>query len=357
MKIILSGGGTLGPVVPLLALAEQVRAIDSSIRFVWVGTSSGPEKELVEKFRMDFYTITAGKWRRYFSVWNILDLFRVTFAFIHSIVFLWQERPDLLISAGGFVSVPLHWAGWVMGIPTWVHQQDAETGLANRLMAKVATKITTAMEENVNDFPLKKTEWLGNPCRDLAADKATAKLRWGIPTSSPVIFVTGGGTGSMKVNQMILEALPSWPKEWHVIHLTGKERSSELNEKAAEVFRNYHVHKFFVDEMKDAYAAADVVIARGGFGTLTELAALHKASVIVPISHTHQEKNVDWLAKNKAVVVINEETDNGLKLAKVVTDIILDPKGKEIMGEKLGELLPRAKPERIREIINELIKK
>lgn len=347
----------MGPVVPLLALADQVRHLDPTIRFVWVGTSNGPEKELVEKYKIDFYTITAGKWRRYFSLWNIVDLFRITFAFLHSVVFLWQEKPDLLISAGGFVSVPLHWAAAVMGIPTWVHQQDAETGLANRLMAKVATKITTAMEASVKDFPTKKTEWLGNPCRDLTADKAEAKIRWGIPADAPVIFVTGGGTGSLKVNQMILEALPSWPKEWHVLHLTGKERSSELNERAATVFSNYHVFRFFTDEMKDAYAAADVVIARGGFGTLTELAALHRASVIIPISHTHQEKNVGWLEKNKAVIVMNEETDNGLKLAKVAADVVQNPEEAKRMGNILNDLLPRAKPHRIIEIIEALTKK
>jgi UDP-N-acetylglucosamine--N-acetylmuramyl-(pentapeptide) pyrophosphoryl-undecaprenol N-acetylglucosamine transferase len=300
--------------------------------------------------------MTAGKWRRYFSWWNFFDVFKIIAAFFKSVIFIWQEKPDLLISGGGFVSVPLHWAGWILGVPGWIHQQDVEPGLANRLMASVAKKITTALREGADQFHSKKTEWLGNPSRDLSgADLMAARTRFSIPQNSPVIFALGGGTGSARLNEMILEALPAWPRDWHVIHLVGKERPSELQQRAVGVFSNYHVYKFFTTEMKDAYALADVVIARAGFATITELAALSKAAVLLPMAGTHQEKNVKMFADNKAVVALNEVNDNGLKLAQIVKDLINNQELRLRLGKRLNEVLPRATPKRIVEIVGELV--
>src|SRR3989344_4672823 len=158
MKIVLSGGGTLGPVVPLLAVREACLARHHDAEFIWVGTKHGPEKELVEKSGLSFFTIGAGKWRRYFSFLNIFDLFKIIIAFWQSLFFLWQEKPGLIISCGGFVSVPLHWAAAVLNIPAWVHQQDVRVGLANKLMFPFAKKITTALAETAKLLPPQKTE-------------------------------------------------------------------------------------------------------------------------------------------------------------------------------------------------------
>ncbi len=357
MKIVFSGGGTLGPVVPLIAIAEACRMQDPKVQLVWVGTKNGPEREVVEQYDIPFFTMTAGKWRRYFSWWNFFDIFKVITAFFKSIVFIWQEQPDLLISGGGFVSVPLHWAGWILGVPTWIHQQDVEPGLANRLMASIAKKITTALREGVDKFTNKKTEWLGNPSRDLTgADLVAARTRFNIPEGKPVIFALGGGTGSSRLNELILEALPAWPRDWQVIHLVGKDRPSELQERAMGVFPNYHVYKFFTTEMKEAFALADVVVARAGFATITELAALSKAAILLPMAGTHQEKNVKMFTDNNAVVALNETADNGLKLAQIVKDLINQPEVRTRLGKRLNEVLPRAKPERIIEIVEELVK-
>lgn len=352
-----SGGGTLGPVVPLLAICEVYRQRYPQAEFVWVGTKTGPEKQLVDQYRIPFFIISGGKLRRYFSFFNFIDLFKIGVGFFQSLVLLWQEKPNLLISAGGFVSVPLHWAAFFLGIPTWVHQQDFRVGLANKLMFKTTPKITTALRDSVFLLPEHKTEWIGNPVRNLFVDNIiAARQRLGVPPSGPVIFALGGGTGSSKINSLILEALPAWPKDWHVIHLVGKERPSELQERAAKVFANYHVYQFFTDEMKDAYAAADVVIARAGFATITELASLAKAAILVPISDTHQEVNAKMLADNKAAVVLREKTDNGLKLAHIVSELVNKPDVRHYLGNRLRTVLPPAKPERIIEIINTLAK-
>jgi UDP-N-acetylglucosamine--N-acetylmuramyl-(pentapeptide) pyrophosphoryl-undecaprenol N-acetylglucosamine transferase len=357
MKIILSGGGTLGPVTPLLAIAAAYKKHDSSCRFLWVGTKHGPERALVEKAGVSFKPINSGKFRRYFSFWNISDLFRVCVGLAQSLAFLKKEKPDLLISAGGFVSVPLHWAASLLSIPTWVHQQDARPGLANKMMSVSAAKITTALKSGTGIFDSRKTEWIGNPCRDLRVeDRAGAKKFFNIADDEPVILAMGGGTGAAKLNSMVLAMLPLIPKTWHVVHLVGFERSAADCEKTAELFSNYKVYKFFTEEMALAYAAADVVISRAGFGSLSELASLAKPAIILPISDSHQEENAKPLAEEGAIVMLNEIVDTGVNLAESVKALVADPERRRLLGEKLHSALPVAEEEKIVRIITELTK-
>ena len=358
MKILFSGGGTLGPVVPLLAIAEIYKKHNPQVEFVWVGTKNGPEKELVEQYGIPFFAINSGKLRRYFSLGNLFDFFKIMIGFFQSLFLLWHEKPDLLITAGGFVSVPLHFAAYILGIPAWVHQQDFQAGLANKLMSHTAKKITTALRETQKYFPEKKTEWIGNPVRDLSVVNINdSRRKFAIPDGAPVILAMGGGTGSATINKLVIEALSAWPREYHVIHLTGKERSGELQENAAKVFPNYHVYRFLKEEMKDAFAIADVVIARAGFGTITELAAIGKPAILLPMSGTHQEVNARLLANHQAAIVMNESSVDGLKLARIVTDLIAYPETRQYLGERLRTILPPAKPQKVVDVIEEIYSK
>jgi UDP-N-acetylglucosamine--N-acetylmuramyl-(pentapeptide) pyrophosphoryl-undecaprenol N-acetylglucosamine transferase len=357
MKIILSGGGTLGPVIPLIAIREIYNRAHPETKWLWVGTRKGPEKEIVLQNNIAFLTIVSGKWRRYFSFWNFIDLFKLIIAFFQSLILLIIEKPALLISAGGFVSVPLHWAGFCLGIPTWIHQQDALPGLANKLMAKPAQKITVALQKSVKYFSVKKTGWIGNPVRDLSArDVYASRQVFGLPLYGPVIFALGGGTGSSKINDLVIESLQSLPADWQIIHLVGRERPSEKALGAVRLFKNYHPYKFFTHEMKDAYAVADIVVARAGFATITELASLSKPAIILPMADTHQEENALMLSKEEAVIVLNENTDNGLKLAKILKDLMDSPNLRRQLGTRLHDILPPAKVEVVVKIIEKLVK-
>ncbi len=358
MKIIFSGGGTLGPVTPLLAAAAAYKQAHPDAEFIWVGTKFGPERQVVEEAGLTFYPLNGGKWRRYLSLWNIVDIIKIIVGFFQAMIFIWYEKPDLLVSAGGFVSVPLHYAGSFLGIPTWVHQQDLRVGLANKMMFSVATKITAALEQTAKQLPAKKTEWIGNPSRELVCRNANqACTHFNIPAGSVVIFAVGGGTGSDVINRMIVEALPSWPKDWHVIHLTGKERSSELAERVANIFPNYHAYKFFTGEMACAYALATVVVARAGFATLTELAELSKPAIILPMAGTHQEENASYFAEHNGVIQFHETMDNGLKLAQVIKELVQNENKRQMLGNNLHELLPQTENAKIVAIIDDLIKK
>lgn len=357
MKILFSGGGTLGPVTTLLAIAEAIREKEPTSTFLWVGTKHGVEKDVVEKAGIQFITIISGKLRRYFSLQNISDVFKIKMGFFQSLHILKQERPDLLISAGGFVSVPLHWAAWFLKIPTWVHQQDALPGLANKLMSGIATKITVALEDSLVHFNLKKTLWLGNPCRNVSADRSQSREFFQIHDNEPVILAVGGGTGAVRLNKMVLEILPKLDASWHVIHLTGPERDAKQNFESLKQYPNYRVYSFLNQEMVFALNAADIVFSRAGFATLTELASLSKAVILMPIADTHQEQNVAPLLKMGAVYAVDETSDSGADVADKIRELARDPVKREAIGRALHESLPVATHEKILQVVDELIKK
>lgn len=358
MKILFSGGGTLGPVTPLLAMCEVFRKQHPGVEVVWVGTHTGPERLLVSQYAIPFFSIPAGKLRRYISVVTVFDIFRLVAGCVASLQLLWKEKPDVCISAGGFVSVPVHVMAWIMGIPTWVHQQDVIVGLANRLMSPFAIQITTALEKHVASFPKRKTLWLGNPVRSdiLAGNKRRARTRFGLSYGLPVVFVTGGGTGSLRVNQLITEAIPHLEGVCQVIHLSGKDRPQELVERAVKHFSYYHMYQFFTDEMKDAYAIADIVISRGGFGTITEIAALQKPAVLIP-KPGHQIDNVSFLADQQAVVLLDERTNSGLSLAKIIKELLSNASEKKRLSRALSQVLPLAPSHTISDVLDTLLSK
>ena len=356
MKIIFSGGGTLGPVTPLLAIADMIKEERPDASFLWVGTTRGPERVLIEQHHIPFTTLSSGKFRRYLSIWNVVDLVRIVIGFFQSLALLWRENPDVCVSAGGFISVPLHIAAWVLGIPTWIHQQDVRPGLANKLMAPFARRITTALEQSLLHFPKRKSIWLGNPVRKevLSGSAVKAKELFQVSIDHPVVFVTGGGTGSMKINQLITQALPHLQGHCQVIHLTGKERPQELIAPADRQFAFYHPYRFFTEEMPHAYAASDIIISRGGFGTLTEIAALGKPAIIIP-KEGHQDDNVSFLDHAGAVILVKEQLSDGNHLAKTIKELLQDTQKKMFMQRKIQELLPLEKKEKVMEVVDYLV--
>ncbi len=357
MKIIFSGGGTLGPVTPLLAIHQIIKRKYPEAQFIWLGTKNGPEKKLVEEKGILFYALSSGKLRRYLSFWNVIDIVRIIIGFFQSIFLMWQEEPSLCISAGGFVSVPVHYAAWFWGVPSWVHQQDVVVGMANKLMSPVAKVITTALEINVKNFNKKKAYWLGNPVREeiLQGDKNEAMKMFNLKPGLPVIFATGGGTGSMRVNQLIIQAVQHLKGHCQIIHLSGLERPQELVERAVQLFDYYQVYQFFTKEMSAAYAVADMVISRGGFGTISEIAALGKPAILIP-KPGHQEENVKYLSEVGAAIFVDERTSDGNYLAKIIRELLADSIKQKQLSHQLQKTLPMAKAGSILQVVESLVK-
>lgn len=286
-KIFLVGGGTLGSVSPLLAIAEKYDA-----DYVFVGTQSGPERSLVESYGLDFVSISSGKLRRYFSGENFKDIFKLIKAFGQSLKLLHQHKPDVVLTAGSFVAVPMVWAAWFLRIPSVVHQQDILVGLANKLMAPFAKKITVVFEQQKKDFKIKKVIVTGNPVRQPRVNSKDQK---------PIVLITGGGLGARNLNDFVAHFVPMLTREYEVHHILGQKNWEQKFEHA-----NYHTYKFVKEGMIDLMARAEIIISRAGMGFITEAASLKKALVLIPIPHSHQERNAAFFAKQNAAFMVRQ---------------------------------------------------
>lgn len=319
MKVLLTGGGTGGSVTPLIAVAQEIRKQIPKTQFLFIGTKRGPEEMLARAERLPFQAITAGKLRRYFSWRNLIDPLLVIAGFFQAWTKLSQYHPDVIFGAGAYVSVPVIWAARLLHIPTLIHQQDVVKSLANRLVERVATRITVTFERSLKDFPPKKTLWVGNPIRPeiIQGDRQRAQNIFGLEPDLPTVLVFGGGTGALKINELMVGAIFKLAQFCQIIHIFGPDK---ILYKAKN--DRYHGYEFLGEEMKEAYAAADVIVCRAGLASLTEIAALGKAAIIIPLPETHQEMNAELFKRANAAVVLDQRILDPDFLVNVISGLL-----------------------------------
>jgi UDP-N-acetylglucosamine--N-acetylmuramyl-(pentapeptide) pyrophosphoryl-undecaprenol N-acetylglucosamine transferase len=357
-KIMFSGGGTGGSVTPLLAVASELIKEDSFWDFVFVGTKTGPERELVANFsktkEMKFLTLNSGKLRRYFSWSNFFDIFRIFWAFFQALVIIRRFKPDLVVSAGSFVSVPLVFAAALKKVPILIHQQDVRPGLANKLMAPFARVISVTFEKSLIDYG-PKAILIGNPVKDLSAYKLKIKEtreKYGLLPNLPVVLVIGGGTGARAINDLIYQTLPELTAFCQVIHLTGKGKSIGTKKN-----NNYQSFEFLAnEEVLALLAAADLVVSRSGLGVLTELAALSKAAILIPLPHSHQENNAELVARAEAALILPAAAVTPSGLIAALKKILSDQNLAEKLRQNIGKIIKSRAAENMAGIIWEMLK-
>ncbi|MBT4941976.1 MAG: hypothetical protein HOJ25_02360 [Candidatus Magasanikbacteria bacterium] len=358
MRILFSGGGTLGSVTPLLGMYDAIKKHKSGASFFWIGTKRGPERAFLKhSVNIPFFSIRGAKFRRYISIKNVWDIGYFIIGFFRSLILLRKIRPDICISAGGFVSVPVHLAAKCLGIPTWIHQQDIEIGLANKIMAPLAKTITVSVNVLCNSFPKKKALHLGNPVRDVvySGKKSRAKNVFDVHTTLPVVLVVGGGTGAVALNMLMCAALPQLAQEYEIIHVYGKEKEPENLAVLKKTYTTYHPYAFLAEEMSHAYALADIVVFRGGLGTLTEIAALKKPAICVP-KPGHQEKNATFFRTCNAVRVVGEKASPA-DLQKTIEALVETKSKTKEMITSLAITLPIPKSQEIFDVLTRTISK
>ena len=358
MRILFSGGGTLGSVTPLLGMYDAIKKHKSGASFFWIGTKRGPERAFLKhSVNIPFFSIRGAKFRRYISIKNVWDIGYFTIGFFRSLILLRKIRPDICISAGGFVSVPVHLAAKCLGIPTWIHQQDIEIGLANKIMAPLAKTITVSVNVLCNSFPKKKALHLGNPVRDVvySGKKSRAKNVFDVHTTLPVVLLVGGGSGSVALNMLMCAALPQLAQEYEIIHVYGKEKEPENLAVLKKTYTTYHPYAFLAEEMSHAYALADIVVFRGGLGTLTEIAALKKPAICVP-KPGHQEKNATFFRTCNAVRVVGEKASPA-DLQKTIEALVETKSKTKEMITSLAITLPIPKSQEIFDVLTRTISK
>ncbi len=309
-SVVFTGGGTGGHVFPGIAVAEKLieTSEEGNISLHWIGNRKGMERDILERFNIPFYSIPAGKLRRYFSFQNFIDIFKIFFGFIASIWVLRKLKADLLFSKGGFVTVPPVLAAKLMGIPVISHESDLDPGLATRINGRFSDIMLFAYKETKESWrkPFSAQELFisGNPVRREISEGSASKGRalFNVPGGKFLLLVLGGSQGALEVNMLIEEIAGELCEDMFIVHQMG---SLTFKESAAE---NYVTRAFFTDEFPDILAAADLVVSRAGAGTLWESGIMGKPAILIPLgtgsSRGDQIRNADYFASRGAAVVL-----------------------------------------------------
>lgn len=357
MKILLVGGGSGGPVSPLLAVADEIKKHHPKAEFLLVGTKHGPELQMAEKAGIPFARISAGKLRRYFSVKNLFSLFITFVGFLQALRLIKCYRPGCVFGTGSFPQVPVVWAAWFLRVPVVLHQQDVYPSLANRLCQVVSSKITVTFAPSLTDFSSSiglfykrkredKVVLTGNPFRERLShgSKEKAQKEFPLRDDLPTLLVLGGGTGADFFNNLILKSLPQLSKVVQIIHSTGRGKYKTA---AGE---NYHPYEF-ISNMADAYAAADIVLSRAGLSTLTELSNLKKLSIIVPMPNSHQEYNAEYIYDKKAAAVFDQSSLTPENFLQFIRRLLVEGEIQRQLKDSMAGIMPKGANTKIAEII------
>jgi UDP-N-acetylglucosamine--N-acetylmuramyl-(pentapeptide) pyrophosphoryl-undecaprenol N-acetylglucosamine transferase len=379
MKILFTGGGTGGHVLPIIAIVREIRRIylKKDLEFYYLGPKD--EFGLILLAQEDFIikTIVSGKMRRYFSrsgfsvsqinlatMWqNFVDiLFKIPFGVIQSFFMLLSIKPDLIFSKGGSGSISVTYPARILRIPLFIHESDVVPGLSNQVASKWAKKIFVSFPKT-EYFEPEDVTLVGNPIRKeiLEGDAKRAGELFDLSFTKPVFLVMGGSQGAETINDFLLVILNDLLKDYEIVHITGRENIKETEGEAQVVvskdLEKYYHPVGFLDEgkMKHVYKAADFIISRSGAGSIFEIAAVGKPSILIPLPSSagdHQAKNAYVYADTGAAIVIEQEnlTQNFIKEKLQV--LFLHP---EKLEEMKQAALAFAKPLAARAIAREIL--
>ena len=345
--VFFTGGGTGGHIYPGLAVADELKTLSSSknkeIKICWIGCSKGMDKKIVEKATgpdgnptiNKFYGIPSGKLRRYFSLKNFSDLFRIAGGFFAALHILRREKPGILFSKGGFVSVPPCLAAKLLHIPVYTHECDFTLGLANRLNFKSADFMFVSYEETKKRLGTenqKRVIVTGNPVRPVfyKTDAAKGREFLGLSKDSakPVLLVLGGSSGARQINQLVYDNIDFLCKNFTVVHQTGllnadDDKSAQLVEEYKDSYKPYN---FIYQEMPDVVSAADLILSRAGANSIWEAAVLAKPMLLVPLcgsgTRGDQVDNAEFFKEHGAAEVLLGDQADSQHLVEELTKML-----------------------------------
>lgn len=319
-KIVLTGGGTAGHVMPNLALLPELNR--QGYQLFYIGSHNGIEAELAAKVGISYYSIATGKLRRYLSLKNLTDPFRVIKGLWEAIRIIKELKPDVVFSKGGFVSVPVTIGAWINRVPVILHESDLTPGLANRLALPFASLVCATFPDTMKHLPSTKSVLTGNPIRaELLQGSREAGLKLcGFSNDKPVLAVLGGSLGSVVINKTVRSVLPELLKNFQIVHICGKgniDNSLDVD--------GYQQFEFVNEELAHLLAAADICLSRAGANFIFELLALRKPSLLIPLSKNasrgDQILNAQSFAKQGFSMLLLEEELTAEKLLEQITDL------------------------------------
>jgi len=336
--VIFCGGGSGGHVLPALTLIRALRETRPQLKIQSIGSYQGIEATLFPELQVPYKSISTGKLRRYLSLQNFIDIFKLFFGTLQSFCFLlkFSRKNTLIFSTGGFVTVPVVFAAWLQRKKIIIHEQTTRIGLANKIGSIFADDILVTFKDSLNYLPREKSQLVGYPFRNeifQKVDKAVLIDGEGFfEQGRPILFLTGGGNGSLLLNEALSNILPQLKDRFFIIHQCGKAHYEKYKKLETA---HYKVFDFVGEEMIPLLRKSEVIISRAGAGTVMELIALGRPSIFIPLKiaqKNEQYHNAKAAEVALGSIVIEENELSEESLLNAVESILSKPK-KDIITE------------------------
>jgi len=368
-RVVITGGH----LTPALAVIEELKKRGWEIIFLGrkyaaegVKTPS-VESEIIPKTGIPFYPLSAGRIQRRFTRWTIPAILRIPIGFFQAILYLRKLRPDVVLSFGGYVSAPVVFAGWLLKIPVITHEQTTVKGLATRFNSLFAKKNAVSWKVNLDDFPPQKVVFTGNPIRkDIFRFNKKIWQELNFEKKLPLIFITGGNQGSHTINMAVEEIIPQLVKTANVFHQCGHlnafgdfEKLKGVRNKLPRKLKfRYQVKKYLSgEEMGTLLYKSDLVVSRAGANTITELAALGKPCILIPLPwlyQNEQEKNARMLEKVGIAEVLLQKDLSSETLLRLVKKMLKNLSSYQKNAVKAKKLVCLRAAEKIADLLEEV---
>lgn len=361
-RILISGGGTGGHIFPAVSIANAARRRWPDVEIKFVGALGRMEMERVPAAGYDIVGLPVAGFdrRRLWRNFGVLLKLRRSLKIARRV--LRDFNPDIAVGVGGYASGPTLKEAQKRGIPTLLQEQNSFAGVTNRLLAKKADAICVAYEGLERFFPADRIVMTGNPVRQNVLDTPMtpeeARRALGFAPERPLVFVTGGSLGARTINESTAAALDLWIERGaNILWQTGKLYAEECAAIASRYPADRVRATAFVSDMGEAYRAADIVVARAGAGTISELQLLGKTAVLVPspnVAEDHQRHNAESLSTRGAAVMVLD-ADARRDLGAEVADLLDNPAKRHAIGEAARDMALRDSDEKIIDKIQEII--
>jgi len=357
MRIMITGGGTGGHTSPAVAIIEELRARDPMLAVQWVGCKGGIEERVCAAYAIPFRPIPTRGWPRKNLLKRAVVGCIVLAGFVRAFFYIKKFRPQVVMGVGGYVSVPLTWMAQRLGVPTVLHEQNKQLGMANRVLAVRADRLLLSYPDTLGDYPDSKACLVGNPVRSgftNPIDRVAACEKLELDPLIPVVLVCGGSQGAHTLNQALSDTISQFtPGTIQFIWMTGNADVVGARAAAAAVDTRVDVHPF-IDDMATACAAATLIVSRAGASSTAELAALGRPSILVPYPHAtdgHQGENARAFEEAGASLVLLDEACTGERLTDLLRQLIGNPSQLESMSEAAAA---QARPVAVETIVEEV---
>ncbi len=319
-KILLTGGGTAGHIMPNIALLDEITG--KGYDAFYVCSKVELEKKIVGDAGLRYYTISSGKLRRYFSFKNFTDPFKILRGYFQSRKVIKREKPDIVFSKGGFVSVPVVYAAHSKKVPIVIHESDYTPGLANRLCVKKAKRVCVSFEAAAKHIPASKCVVTGSPVREeLASGDRQRGLEFlGFDGEKPVILVMGGSQGAQAVNEAVDLASDALLENFDIAHVRGAGKLNVNMQKTG-----YRQFEYISGELADVFAATDMMVTRAGANTIFELLYLSIPALLIPLpleaSRGDQILNAKYFETSGYSIVLEQAELTPVTLANKLSEL------------------------------------